>query len=133
PADHPGADAAENDAALPRLSHRAIHAVQPPDCEQVRGVSAADVDHILLEQMFDRIARIATKERQIRGARRMLFEREIKPPDVVARVAAGSRHKANAWRAFAGEIEDVSIQPRIPRLHPPTAASEDDDVTFGLW
>src|SRR5581483_4899248 len=47
PADHPGAPAAEEDAALPRLPQHRIEAVRPPDGEHVHGVAAADVDHVV--------------------------------------------------------------------------------------
>ena len=51
------AHAAENDAATPRLAERAVDPVDAPDREHVRGVAAADVDHVLLSQVFGGILR----------------------------------------------------------------------------
>ena len=47
PADHPGAPAAEQHAALPRLAQDRVEAVDAPDRERVRRVPARDVDRVL--------------------------------------------------------------------------------------
>src|SRR5438552_2198891 len=50
PADHPGAPAHEHDAALPRVAQHLVEAVQTPDREHVRGVAAANENHVVLER-----------------------------------------------------------------------------------
>src|SRR5439155_20909784 len=49
PAEHPGANAEQHDAALPRLPEDLAEAVNPPDREHVRNVAAADRDRVLGE------------------------------------------------------------------------------------
>src|SRR5438874_1983038 len=58
PADHSRAHAAQDGAASPRVAQRAIDAMNAPYRKHVRGISAADVDHILPQQMLARIANV---------------------------------------------------------------------------
>ena len=54
PADHSGAHARQDRALLPRLAQQRVETVDAPDREHVRGVAAADDDHVLREDELRR-------------------------------------------------------------------------------
>jgi hypothetical protein len=61
PADHSGAEAAENNTLVISAAHGLIEAVQAPDRQQIGGVSAADVDDVLIEKQLAGVAIVAPK------------------------------------------------------------------------
>ncbi len=98
PADHPGADAAQHNAAPPCFAHGNIDAMHAPDCQQVGRIAPADVNQILRQQDLCRIrtAPLASEKRRVRRPAAMLLKRAVKSLDVRARIPAGRRHEAHA-------------------------------------
>ena len=52
PTDRARADAGEDDAGCPRLSHYVVDVMQSPQRKQIRDRTAADVDDVLCEQVL---------------------------------------------------------------------------------
>src|SRR5271155_1413298 len=96
PADHSGTQAAKNNAPVPGAAHSLVDTVEAPERQQVGRVSTADINNVLLEKKFGRIAGIPPEKRQVRWVTRMFFEGKIKSADKVTRVAAGGADKTNA-------------------------------------
>ena len=112
PADHPGAPAAEQHAALPRLAQDRVEPVDAPDRERVRRVPARDVDRVLREHELAQLVGRPRAERDVArlGApRERLVEREQRsspatsPPSArtgpAARLRARARDRRSACRA----------------------------------
>ena len=52
PANHPRAEAGEQDARLPRLAQDLVEPVHAPDCERIRSVASGDEDDVMSERQF---------------------------------------------------------------------------------
>lgn len=102
--------------------------MQAPDGQHVCGVSTADIDHVLLEQVPGRIAGVATEERQLRGMTPMPRKGPMKTANKVPRITGCRRNKADARSAFFCEAQNVTIQSQIPRLHEESAAAQNHDL-----
>ena len=127
PAERAGAEAAHDDAGLPRLAQDLVDAVGAPDAEQAQQAAAADVDHVLGHQVRAHVrdAALAAEERDV-GGLRALAEGAVEAHEVVVGVAAGRRQEADLRLGRPGQAHHVVVEQRVARLHREPTASERD-------
>jgi hypothetical protein len=113
-----------------------VEAVRAPRAEHAHDIAAADVDHILCQQMRREVlldatrALVAAEERDVAGltARR---EAPVEAHHVVVGVTGGRRQEADVRSRPAGQREHVVVEQRILALHREAASAEGDDL--GSW
>ena len=117
PAHRAGAHAAEHDAALPRLAQRLVEPVDAPDREQVREAPAADVDHVLGEQVLARVHRVGAEpeQREVREPPEPA-ERAVEAVDLLVGVAARGGQEAD--RGVVGGRQARARSARAARRRP---------------
>ena len=124
PADHPRAAAGEDDALLPGLAQDRVEPVDAPDREHVRGVAAADPDHVLGERQLPEVLRRPREELEVpelapcRGSGRRSAARTTGPP------RSPSRRTETR-----GDRPGRAPEPRR-RQRPAGPAADRDDVPF---
>ena len=127
PAVHPGADAAQHGAGGERLAQDRVEAVGAPHREQRRGVAAADVDDVLLEDEAAQVGHRAVEEARGRSGGSRGREGAVEARDVALGVAAGGGQEAHARALAAGEAEDEAVQQRVLGLLGEAPAAHGDD------
>ena len=134
PAQRAGAEAAQHDAALPRLAQDHVDAVRLPGAEQADHAAAADVDEVARQQVLANVpdGALAPEQRHVRRLAQLGREGAVEAHDVVIRVAAGRRQEADlgalAGAALAGEAEHVVVEQRVAAFHREAAAAERHDL-----
>ena len=109
PAVRAGAPAAEDGAALPRLSQGDVDAVHAPDRERVRRVPAAHVDDVLRGDPRRRLLR-HPEELEMAGLAIAAGEGVVEPLDALGTLAARRRQKADPRPRFPAQLEQVVLQ-----------------------
>jgi hypothetical protein len=134
PAQRPRGGAAEDHTLAPGLRQNVIKSVGAPDAEHADDVAAANVDHVLCQQVCGDVlldaagALIAAKQRYV-ACLAFRGEATVEAHHVVVRVARCGGKEADA-RAFGrGQGQYVVIEQRAVLLHREAAASEGKDLT----
>lgn len=128
PADRPGADAGQYDAALPRRPQYAVDAVSAPNRHRADQVAAADVDEVLLKQVPVRALLGALLQEQGGvGQPAATLERAIEAFDELMCVAAWRGEEANTRGVLPYQVQRVVVERLRPDpIQEPTAADGDD-------
>src|SRR6266550_2557688 len=126
PADRARAHAREHNARLPSLAENFHNTPIAQQGEQTLSVSAADIDHVLIEQERAQIRR-TFEQREYRRPAAELQERRVETGKVMIRLAACRRHEGDAGILHAALPNDVFLQLEIFRVAiKPTAADGND-------
>ena len=123
PAVHAGAQAAEHDPLLPGAAQDPVEAVDAPHREQVRGIPAPDVDHVLREHERLEVADRPKEQLEVGRPAVERGERAVEASDGPLGVAAGGREEAHARPGRARERQDELVEQRIVGLHQQPAAA----------
>src|SRR5262249_7601293 len=124
PTDHSGTDPGENSSAHPRLAKQPVQPMQPPEREEMSGVSTPDIEHILRGDKVSEIGRPCRLPRQ-RGCvearevrcRTAVAERAIELGDVRRRIRACGRNEADARMVSTRKAENEMIESRVSSPH----------------
>src|SRR5437867_2706813 len=95
PADGSRADTGQHDSLLPSLAHDGIQAPVAPERQEIPGIPAANVDHILAQQEIAPASDWTVEDGEIRRFAVQRLKGLIESFDIIASVAAGRRHKAD--------------------------------------
>jgi hypothetical protein len=130
PADRAGGPPGEDDAVIPGAAQDPVQPVDAPDGKHVRGIAAADVDRVLVEQKPLQVEHGAVEESEMAGVGATgegAVEQHDRPLGIAAggRQVADSRPRATAGRA--GERENVLVQRRLEPVVTEPAATHGHD------
>jgi hypothetical protein len=133
PAVRPGGQPGQDDAGLPGLTQRAIHAVDAPDREHVCRVAATDVDRVLVQEKRLEVGDLAVEERKVRrfgpaGKRRV----EVGHIGLGIAARRGQETNARAVMASTGasQGEHVVIEQIVVGFHRETPTAHRQDRPF---
>ena len=103
--------------------------VGPPQREQVDQRAAADVDHVLREEVLAQRDRVRAEPEQRDGRRlaQLVAERGVEAADLVLGVAAGGGEQADPRLAGGRERADVVVERRVAGVHREPAAAHRED------
>ena len=118
PAVRARAPAGEDGAALPGLAERDVDAVHAPDDEHVRGVAAADVDHVLARDLLRGILRHA-EELEMGRLARAAPKRVVERVEVFGLVRRGGADVADARPLDARERQHEVLERRAAQVTAP--------------
>ena len=129
PAHRAGAEPGQHDPGLPRLAQDRVDPVRAPQRQQVDHRAAADVDHVLREQVLAQRHRLELEpeQRHHAGLAEAVAERDLEAPDLLLGVAARGRQQADARLARRRQREHVIVQHRRLSLHAEPSAPHGED------
>ena len=120
----------EHHAPLPRPAQDVAQAVDRPDRHQVGAAAAADVDHVLLQQVLGDPLGVGAEERAcgVASQRAGGRTRGSGPPASPSRRSPWAAGRS-AGRCGGGEAEDVVLERSVAGLRRPPPAPAGDDVS----
>src|SRR3954449_7247445 len=109
-----------------------IDAVGAPDAEQRQDRPAADVDHVLLEQVLADLprARVTAEERDVRRIADLAREVAVEADDVVVGIPGRRRKEADLRLLASAQTQDVLVKEGIARLHGEAASPIGHDLRW---